>query len=82
VSATLRECARSSERRYPKIPLWKRARRIFLLAAIACLTAAATSYVPAMSAKHNVSISVSSIEWLRQNGGNSLVSEMRTGTTN
>ena len=65
-----------TERRYPKIPLWKRARRIFLLAAIACLIAAATSYVPAMSAKHNVGLGVSSVEWLRQNGGNSLVSEV------
>jgi len=65
-----------AERRYPRIPLWKRARRIFLLAAIACLFAAATSYVPAMSAKHNVGIGVSSVEWLRQNGGNSLVSEI------
>src|SRR4051794_27033711 len=65
-----------NERRYPPIPFWKRARRIFLLAAIACLIAAATSYVPAMSAKHNVSLGVSSVEWMRQNGGNSLVSEI------
>jgi len=47
-----------------------------LLAAIACLIAAATSYVPAMSAKHNVGLGVSSVEWLRQNGGNPIVSEI------
>jgi phosphodiester glycosidase len=64
------------ERRYPRIPLWRRARRIFLLAAIACLLSAAVSYVPAMSRKHNVGLGVSSVEWLRQNGGNSLVSEI------
>jgi hypothetical protein len=64
------------ERRYPRMPLWKRARRILLLAAIACLVAAATSYLPAMGAKHNVGFGVSSVEWLRQNGGNSLVSEI------
>jgi len=64
------------ERRNPAIPLWKRARRIFLLAAIACLIGAATSYVPAMSAKHNVGLGVSSVEWLRQNGGNPIVSEI------
>jgi hypothetical protein len=65
-----------AERRYPRISPWKRARRILLLAAIACLAAAATSYVPAMSKKHNVGLGVSSVEWLRQNGGNSLVSEI------
>jgi Phosphodiester glycosidase len=64
------------ERRYPRIPLWRRARRILLLAAIACLVAAAFSYVPAMSNKHNVGLGVSSVEWLRQNGGNALVSEI------
>ncbi len=65
-----------SERRNPPIPFWKRARRIFLLAALACLIAAASSYVPAMNAKHNVGLGVSSVEWMRQNGGNSLVSEI------
>jgi hypothetical protein len=63
-------------RRYPAIPFWRRARRIFLLASIACLIAAATSYLPAMGEKHNVGLGVSSAEWLRQNGGNSIVSEI------
>jgi hypothetical protein len=65
-----------SERRYAPIPFWRRARRIFLLAAIACLIPAGISYVGAMSEKHNVGLGVSSVEWLRQHGGNSLVSQI------
>jgi hypothetical protein len=37
---------------------------------------AAVSYLNAMSEKHNVGLGVSSVEWLRRNGGNSLVSEV------
>lgn len=62
--------------RPPSIPFWRRARRIFLLAAIACLIPTGVSYVSAMSEKHNVGLGVSSVEWLRKNGGNSLVSEI------
>jgi hypothetical protein len=65
-----------SGNRYEPVPLWRRARRIFLLAAIACLIPAGISYVPAMGEKHNVGLGVSSVEWLRQNGGNSLVSQI------
>ncbi len=64
------------QRRHPRIPLWRRARRIVLLASIACLLAAAFSYLPAMGQKHNVGLGVSSVEWVRQHGGNSLVSEI------
>ncbi len=66
-----------SEHRHPRIPLWRRARRIFLLAGIACLVPTAVSYIEAMTAgKHNVGLGVSSVEWLRENGGNSFVSEI------
>ena len=59
------------------IPFWRRLRRILLLAAIACLIPAAISYLGALvGEKHNVGLGVSSVEWLRQNGGNSLVSEI------
>jgi hypothetical protein len=58
------------------MPLWRRARRILVLSSIACLVAAAFSYLPSMGRKHNVGLGVSSVEWLRQNGGNSLVSEI------
>jgi hypothetical protein len=67
--------ARKERRPWP-IPLWRRARRVLLLAAIVCLVSAGISYVGAMTAKHNVGIGVSSVEWLRQNGGNSLVSQI------
>jgi hypothetical protein len=63
-------------RRYQSIPFWRRARRILLLAAIACLVPASISYVQAMGEKHNVGLGVSSVEWLRRNGGNSLVSQI------
>jgi hypothetical protein len=65
-----------SERRYAPIPLWRRARRIFLLAALACLIPAGLSYISAMGEKHNVGLGVSSVEWMRQHGGNALVSQI------
>lgn len=65
-----------SERRYVPIPLWRRARRIVLLASIACLIPAGISYVSAMGEKHNVGLGVSSVEWMRQHGGNALVSQI------
>jgi hypothetical protein len=65
-----------TERRYAPIPFWRRARRILLLAAIACLVPAGISYLQAMGEKHNVGLGVSSVEWLRRNGGNSLVSQI------
>jgi hypothetical protein len=65
-----------SEHRYSRIPLWRRARRILALATAACLAAAAISYLPAMGEKHSVGLGVSSVEWLRANGGNSIVSEI------
>jgi hypothetical protein len=63
-------------RRAESIPFWRRARRILLLAAIACLVPTGISYLSAMTGEHNVGLGVSSVEWLRRNGGNSLVSEV------
>jgi hypothetical protein len=40
-----------------------------VLASVACLAAAAFSYLPAMVRKHNVGLGVSSVELLRQHGG-------------
>ena len=65
-----------SGRRYEPIPFWRRARRIFLLSAIACLIPAGISYVDAMTKPHNVGLGVASVEWLRAHGGNSLVSQI------
>jgi Phosphodiester glycosidase len=69
--------ARAERRRETTVPLRRRVRRIFLLAAIACLVPTAISYLGAVvGEKHNVGLGVSTVEWLRQNGGNSLVSEI------
>jgi hypothetical protein len=65
-----------SERRNHPLSLWRRARRIVLLAALICLIPAGVSYVEAMTEKHNVRLGVSSVEWLRENGGNPIVSEI------
>jgi len=66
------------ERSRAQISLRRRVRRILLLASIACLVPAGVSYVSAMSEKHNVGLGVSSVEWLRQNGGGALVSQIET----
>jgi hypothetical protein len=49
---------------------------VLLLACCICLVPAGISWVSAMSQAHNVGLGVSSVEWLRQHGGNSLVSEI------
>jgi hypothetical protein len=65
-----------SGRRHEAIPLWRRGRRVLLLACCICLIPAGISWVSALGAPHNVGIGVASVEWLRQHGGNSLVSEI------
>jgi hypothetical protein len=57
-------------------PARKRVRRVVVFAACICLVPAAASYLSALGEKHNVGLGVSSVEWLRRNGGNSLVSEI------
>ncbi len=64
------------DRRPRRLPLWRRARRVLLLACCICLIPAGVSWVSALSAPHNVGIGVASVEWLRQHGGNSLVSQI------
>jgi hypothetical protein len=58
------------------MPVWRRARRILLLAALLCLIPAGISYVGAMGRGHNVGLGVASVEWLRQHGGNPIVSQI------
>jgi Phosphodiester glycosidase len=65
-----------AERRYTRIPFWRRARRIFLLVAIACLIPAGLSYVGAVGQARNIGVGVASVEWLRQHGGNPIVSQI------
>jgi hypothetical protein len=58
------------------MPPWRRARRVLVFAACICLVPAGISYLRTMGEKHDVGVGVSSVEWLRQNGGNGLVSEI------
>ncbi len=55
---------------------WRRLRRIVLLATGICLLPAAASYVGNLSEPHNVRFGVASVEWMRQNGGNGVVSQI------
>jgi hypothetical protein len=67
---------RRPRRRPGSLPLWRRGRRILLLACCICLVPAGFSWVNALSAPRNVGLGVASVEWLRRNGGNSLVSQI------
>jgi len=60
----------------PPLPLWRRARRVVLLAAAICLVPAAISWVQAMNRPRNVSLSIATVEWVRGHGGNPLVSQV------
>jgi hypothetical protein len=60
----------------PPLPLWRRGRRVVLLAAAICLVPAAVSWVQAMNRHRNVSLSIATVEWVRQHGGNPLVSQV------
>jgi Phosphodiester glycosidase len=59
-----------------RIAPWRRLRRIVLLAAAICLLPAAVSYVRNLAEPHNVRFGVASVEWMRQNGGNGIVSRI------
>jgi hypothetical protein len=55
---------------------WRRLRRVVLLATGICLLPAAVSYVGNLSEPHNVRFGVASVEWMRQNGGSGVVSQI------
>ena len=57
-------------------PLWRRARRVALVACLFCLGAAALSWLPAVTGSRNLGVTVASVEWLRSHGGNPIVSEI------
>jgi phosphodiester glycosidase len=63
-------------RRGNGIATWRRVRRIVLFAAAICLVPTGLSYVSAMTGRYNVGLGVESVEWLRNNGGNGLVSQV------
>lgn len=57
---------------------WGRLRRIALLACSIALVPAAVSYLGTALKASNTSLGIRSVEWLRSNGGASLVSEVET----
>jgi hypothetical protein len=59
-----------------RIASWRRARRVVLMAAAICLVPATISYVGDITEPHNVRLGVASVEWMRQNGGNGIVSQI------
>ena len=63
-------------REIPPLPLWRRARRIVLLAAFICLVPAAVSWVHMLSKPRNVGWNIATVEWVRSHGGNPLVSQI------
>jgi hypothetical protein len=56
--------------------LWRRGRRVLLVATLFCLALAALSWVPAVTGSRNLGVTVSSVEWLRSHGGNPIVSQI------
>ena len=60
----------------PKLPLWRRARRVVLVACLLCLAAASLSWLPAITGSRNLGVTVASVEWLRSHGGNPIVSQI------
>jgi Phosphodiester glycosidase len=62
--------------RPPRVPWWRRARRIAFVACLSCLGIAAFSWLPTVTAGRNLGVGVASAEWLRSHGGNPIVSEI------
>jgi hypothetical protein len=67
---------RSRRRPVERPPLWRRGRRVLLVASLFCLALAAISWVPAVTGSRNLGVTVSSVEWLRSHGGNPIVSQI------
>jgi hypothetical protein len=68
--------AYASRRDPARIPAWRRARRILLLALAICLVPAALSWIQAMGRPRNIGVGVATVEWVRSHGGNPLVSQV------
>ena len=59
-----------------KIPAWRRLRRIAMLALAICLVPVALSWFNHVTGPRNIGIGVATVEWVRQHGGNPLVSQI------
>src|SRR4051812_9899742 len=57
-------------------PVWRRVRRVVLLAALICLVPIAVSWISILSRPRNVSWNIATVEWVRAHGGNPLVSQV------
>jgi hypothetical protein len=60
----------------PPTPWWRRVRRVVLIAALICLVPVAVSWVRMLTKPRNVSWNIATVEWVRANGGNPLVSQV------
>jgi hypothetical protein len=67
---------RPPRRRPAPIALWRRLRRIVLLATAICLVPAGLSYLGDLSEPHDIGFGVASVEWMRAHGGNGIVSQI------
>ncbi len=76
VVATRRDVAPPGRHYVPPLPLWRRARRVVLLAATICLVPAAISWIHALTKPRNIGWNIATVEWVRQHGGNPLVSQI------
>lgn len=63
-------------RRDGGVPVWRRVRRVVLLAIAICLVPAAISWMNALSRPRNIGMGVATVEWVRSHGGNPLISEV------
>jgi hypothetical protein len=72
----LRVDDRPRRREVPPLPLWRRARRVVLIAAVICLVPVAVSWVRTLRQPRNVSWSIATVEWARSHGANPLVSQV------
>ncbi len=57
---------------------WRRARRIALSAAALCLVPALVSYAQALAQRSDSSIGIRTVEWLRDNGARSFVTQVES----
>jgi hypothetical protein len=56
--------------------MWRRVRRVVLLAAFICLVPAFFSWLHAVRRSRNVGLNIATVEWVRGHGGNPLVSQV------
>ena len=71
-----RPVSATSRRRTPPLPVWRRVRRVLLLAVAICMVPVAISWAQALSRPRNVGLDIATVEWVRSHGGNPIVSQI------